>query len=174
MKRWLIILAPLLTLFLASRAVFVHQYSYLSFEGIEGAAVTMYGDSKVADIFDRTMPMAYRIERPSYTILLMVDGDNLNPNILVSGAWQDGTPLLIRGIPAGPCGNFMQSGYVDRLELQWYRPWTDEVSDCSGQNLPMEQSLLILHIRSSHDDPVEERLPFEIRKNGYRLEIDAP
>jgi hypothetical protein len=149
-------------------APYIHVYRYPSFQAIENVAVTKWTDDAPGTVvLSKEIPVAYALDRQQYTILISLAKEAFAPVVYVAARGAGGEAYLLEG---------------DSMQLvqgvSGARPW--QANEMGVTNVfrflpprPYDAPLRFRIIDSAGQVIAEELLPFELKKAGYSLEIDA-
>lgn len=167
------------TCILLCASCFRHEYEfhYISLEKIEGICIKSLGRLNRSDIkADHDMPMRYELKRRNYLLVFEVDSYHW-PNLLVSPRSPNGDGLILEPIKIGKCSYLDDPYYeMDGMEAWRYVWMGDSWPDCpakDGESYPPHQ-IIGFRVKNREGDVLgEERLPFDLVRNGFYYVIDA-
>ena len=180
-----VLLTVACVLLCASCIRYEYKFHYISLEKIEGICIKSLGRLNRSDIKeDHDMPMRYELKRENYLLVFEV-GDYHRPNLLVSPRSPNGDSLMLEPIKIGNC-SYLDDPYNDYLDDPYYEmdgmeawryvwiPSSD--SNCpakDGESYPPHQ-IIGFRVKNREGDVLgEERLPFDLVRNGFYYEIGA-
>lgn len=176
MKRTLKIgslLFVLVSLLALSQCVLISDYNYLSFENTEGVIVVESALPDDGGLYMDPMPIRYKIDRPTYSISIELGRHKYIPSVLISALGNDGNMLEIEGLSQSKCISFSEGAMPNGLEFEWTLPMYSIRPECRTSELSMKESYLAFKVVEPNGTVHEERLPFEVTRNGYNVTIDA-
>lgn len=163
----------------------VYSYWYMSLENVSGVDILEYGTPDLGwHFFHETMPIRYRIDREKYHLLFEVDRGGHRPNLRVTAISLDGRILRLSGKGGNILPGCMGIAYYDIVRgylsldppedpLRPYKLEFNYACKPTGDR-PGDAMRMIIRIVSNLGDVfAEESIPFELKKNGLYMIMDA-
>ena len=166
------IMAALFLLFL-SQVIKLLPFSYLDFSDGPDVVIAAHGGQDVL-FFADSMPIAYRVERPTYTVVIEVEFVSGDPRVEVT-VEDDETEFLLRSNDSDHCARFwsLDEGLRDYLTFYWRGADEKSETSCESAQFGSDELTMSFQVQDQAGAVFDERLPFKLVRNGYYLWIDA-
>ena len=154
------------------------DYYYISLVEVEGIEVSATGVADYpASLFHDPMPIKYRLKRGLYTLEFEVDTSAFQPTVWVGGRTLEGGGLRVVGVETHRCEGWshFSSRTRGKLDEFYWVPTKKTERPC----LPVPPSdtgfhAMVFSVVGPEGEVLgEERIPFEVLRNGTVVYWDA-
>lgn len=154
-----------------------YDYYYISFEDTPDIKILAYGNATISKLeLHESMPVDYELNRDRYTIFIDVDQTSKRPASFIRAKNLEGLDLKVRVITDGSkCGGFdFLTVNVKDDEFLRYEWWGFIKAECLNKEISADERTISFHVIDNAENLLgEERLSFELIKNGIYIEQDA-
>ncbi|MDE0272104.1 MAG: hypothetical protein F4220_10965 [Gammaproteobacteria bacterium] len=146
------------------------RFHYLSLAGVEGIEVLKSGEVDRVTLFDKPIPMRYRLVRDAYVLEFVFDlARNGSPSVEIKVA-RPREEAMLEASRDDRCDRWRHSGWSNSYIYTW-----SSLERCllEGEEAAARQVIGLVVRDGAGKVLGREELPFEIVENGFTITVDA-